>query len=294
LKHAVVKFLQRIRTLQFFIRCHELGTEGRFVGFCHLFDMFFHRLQMMIFCYIEGNDIYINSHKKKLLVKMKSHLASPSKKNLIKEMKTSIFYEKLKHKMEGQDMSMILTLSFKFTDTIRRKYFVDYIFESRRNYVHKLEENAKQKISIQKLTTDEVKMWIKNKRDDPLEEHLNDFLEKAQSGLGQNDTKIKIQPMVSILKNISANDLLELFFDMFQEQRAIYKAEEMLMRSSGTSSVLNASAKKSFLHSANSFMKSSFNSGNDGLQGGSFAAIPPKDPTPSSNSPRKSFLSNHY
>ena len=276
--------------MQFFIRCHELGTEGRFVGFCHLFDMFFHRLQMMIFCYIEGNDIYINSHKKKLLVKMKSHLAAPSKKNLIKEMKTSIFYEKLKHKMEGQDMSMILTLSFKFTDTIRRKYFVDYIFESRRNYVHELEENAKQKISIQKLTTDEVKMWIKNKRDDPLEEHLNDFLEKAQSGLGQNDTKIKIQPMVSFLKNISADDLLELFFDMFQEQRAIYKAEEMLKRSSGTSSVLNASAKKSFLHSANSFMKSSFNSGNDG----SFAAVPPKDPTPSSNSPRKSFLSNHH
>jgi hypothetical protein len=295
LKHAVIKFLQRIRTLQYFIRCHALGTEGRYQGFNHIFEMFFHRLQMMIFCHIEGNNVYINSQKKQLLSKIKTHLAAPSKKNIIKEMKNSFFFEKLKRKMEGQDMSMILTLTFKFTETIKRKYFLDYIFESRRKYVHKLEQDAKQKLSIQTLTTDEVKMWIKNKRDDPLEEHLNDYLEKAELGWGQEHSKINVDPYISLLKNVTANDLLELFFEMFEDQRAIYRTEEMLRRASDN----NPSAsiqRKSLFNNANNLLKNSFSDDKRRLSvtnkndRQSILVTQPKNPIPSSNSPRKTFV----
>jgi hypothetical protein len=79
---------------------------------------------MMIFVHIEGSNVYINSEKKKLLTKMRSHLAAPSKKQLIKEMKTQIFFEKLKHKLEGQDMSMILTLGFKFIEIIKHSTII--------------------------------------------------------------------------------------------------------------------------------------------------------------------------
>lgn len=295
LKHAVIKFLQRIRTLQYFIRCHALGTQGRYIGFNHVFDIFFHRLQMMIFCHIEGNNVYINSQKKQLLSKLKTYLAAPSKKNIIKEMKSTFFFEKLKRAMEGQDMSMILTLTFKFTETIKRKYFLDYIFEARRKYVHKLEQDAKQKLSIQTLTTDEVKMWIKNKRDDPLEKHLNDYLGKAELGWGQEHSTIKINPHISFLKNITANDLLELFFEMFEDQRAIYKTEEMLRRTSGNNSSISVE-RKSLFSNANNLLKNSFSEDKRRLSAinkndrQSILVTQPKNPIPSSNSPRKSFV----
>jgi hypothetical protein len=203
-------------------------------------------------------------------------------------MKTQIFFEKLKHKLEGQDMSMILTLGFKFSEIIKRKYFLDYIFETRRNYVHKIEQDAKRKISIETVTTDEVKMWIKNKRDDPLEEHLNEYLDKAEQGLGQEHSTVKIKPYISFLKNINASTLLELFFDMFEEQRAIYKAEEIVLKANGNNNNQNLLKSKLFAIQAKSFMSGSFN---DDI------TLHEKPTKPisinssfSNNSPRKTFI----